>query len=111
MVDYFETMEKLMELLIKDHDIGANDPNASFNYQKSPVPLEAARRIALFHHIPDKIDLIIAALEHPYPEVKKIGLKEYKSLPLDVRNDAACFPEPEKFKVAVREIEKKLKVG
>ena len=106
---YVLVADRIREILTKDLEKGAHDPATSFNYQKSTVPLEAAKRITLFHHVSDKIDLIIAAIGHPDADVKRIGLHEYRTLSTEVRNNTDYFPEPENFKKCVRDLEKILK--
>ncbi len=94
--------------LAMDFTGGQHDEKESFGYRKSQIPAQAAARIALLHHVPDKVDIIIAALNHDDPEVQMIGVQEYMQLDASTKNNTLYFPHPEVVKTRVRQLRKAL---
>jgi hypothetical protein len=88
--------------------VGKHDKKDSFGYKKSAIPAQAASRIALLHHAPDKIDIIVAALNHDDPEVQLVGVQEYMKLDASVKNNTTYFPHPDTVKTRVRQLRKEL---
>lgn len=94
--------------LSRDHSVGKHDKNESFGYKKSAIPAQAASRIALIHHAPDKVDIVVAALNHDDPEVQVIGVQEYMKLDVSAKNNTTYFPHPDAVKARVRQLRKEL---
>ena len=94
--------------LSDNSSVGKHDRKDSFGHSKSAIPAQAASRIALLRHAPDKIDIILAALNHDDPEVQLIGVQEYMKLDASVKNNTTCFPHPDAVKTRVRQLRKNL---
>ena len=94
--------------LSTNHSVGKHDKKESFGYKKSAIPAQAASRIALLHHAPDKVDIIVAALNHDDPEVQAVGVQEYMKLDASAKNNTAYFPHPDTVKARVRKLRKEL---
>lgn len=93
----------ILDILNTDLDNAwSDDKQLSAQYN---VPLEAAQRIELFHHVRDKIDLIIAAINHRDMQIQKIGVDEYEELPLESKMKDSNFPKSVKKAIgAVRKM-------
>ncbi len=94
--------------LSRNFSSGTHDRKESFGYKKSAIPAQAAMRIALLHHVPDKVDIILAALNHDDPDVQRIGVQEYMKLDASAKSNTTNFPQPDVVRARVRQLRKEL---